>query len=208
MKRISLVMVTAAAFLGIGTASADGQYWGGFTESQTYGSSGINSVVTDIYDDHDNPQLIGQKMTVNINPTAGVGQPTAYYVGIGINNTTTGMYTSSGWKAYKSGLYEPAAIGTGGHQTFTVFSGDMTICQSVARQVMLNGGGIGDVGSVQFYAGYGYVTPENQATMEKLYSQHATTVPSDTMQLMYAQTQMMQSKAYQKIYSVDCSIGN
>ncbi|ACX96470.1 hypothetical protein [Halothiobacillus neapolitanus] len=208
MKRISLVMVTAAAFLGIGAASADGQYWGGFTKSQTYGSSAINSVVTDIYDDHDNPQLIGQKMTVNINPTAGVGQPTAYYVGIGINNTMSGMYTSSGWKAYKSGLYEPAAIDAGGHETFTVFGGDMTICQSVARQVMLNEDGIGNVGSVQFYAGYGYITPENQATMEKLYSQHATTVPSDTMQLMYAQTQMMQSKAYQKIYSVDCSIGN
>ena len=207
MKHFFLAATITASLFGA-CAHADNQIWGGFTESQTYGNGAITSVVTDFYSDNDNPQLVGQRMVVHINPTAGIGQPTAYYVGIGIDNNMSGMFTLSGWKPYTTGLYEPAAVGSGAPQTFTVFNGDETICQAVARQVMLNGGGIGNVGSVQFYAGYGYVTPDQQATMNQLYSQKATTVPAENMQLMYAQTQMMQAKAYQKIYSVDCSIGN
>lgn len=216
MKRICTALGLAAA-IGVCPVYAGSLYGGlyggfGITQSTTYGSSGINAVVTDIYSDNmDNPQLVGQQMTINLNPSgAAVGCPTAYYVGIGINNSMAGMYTASGWKKYTSGMYEPVAIGTGGAQSLTILDGSQTICQAVAQQVMQNGGWVNmnGVGSVQFYAGYGYVSPDNQNLMQSLYSQKATTVPQENMQLMFAQSQMMQSKTYQQVYSVDCSTGN
>ncbi|HQS03173.1 MAG: hypothetical protein B7Y07_08125 [Halothiobacillus sp. 24-54-40] len=215
MKRI-LTALGLAATIGVCPVYADSPYGGdyggfGITQSTTYGSSGINAVVTDIYDNHDNPQLIGQRMTINLQPSgASVGQPTAYYVGIGINNAMAGMYTATGWKKYTSGMYEPVAIGVGGGESFTILDGSQTICQAVAQQVFQNGGGfnMGGVGSVQFYAGYGYVSPDKQSVMQNLYSQKATTVPQENMQLMFAQSQMMQSQTYQQVYSVDCSTGN
>jgi len=215
MKRILMGLGLASA-LGVWPVYAGDFYGGnyggfGITQSTTYGSSEINAVVTDIYSSNDNPQLIGQRMTINLQPSgASVGQPTAYYVGIGINNAMAGMYTVTGWKKYTSGMYEPIAIGTGGAQSFTILDGSQTICQAVAQQVFQNGGGfnMNGVGSVQFYAGYGYVSLDNQSLMQSLYSQQATTVPQENMQLMFAQSQMMQSQTYQQVYSVDCSTGN
>jgi hypothetical protein len=215
MKRILIALGLASAMGGC-PVYADGVYgaiYGGFgiTQSTTYGSSGINAVVEDIYSSNDNPQLMGQRVTINLQPSGGsIGQPTAYYVGIGINNSMAGMYTASGWKKYTSGMYEPVVIGTGRAQSFTILDGSQTICQAVAQQVFQNGGGfsMNGVGSVQIYAGYGYVSPDNQNLMQSLYSQQATTVPQENMQLMFAQSQMMQSQTYQQVYSVDCSTGN
>ncbi len=215
MKRICTAL-GLAALMGVCPVYADGVYGGmyggfGIAQSTTYGSSGINAVVTDIYSNNDNAQLMGQQVTINLQPSGGsVGQPTAYYVGIGINNSMAGMFTATGWKKYTSGMYEPVAIGTGGTQSFTILDGSQTICQAVAQQVFQNGGGfsMNGVGSVQLYAGYGYVSPDNQSLMQSLYSQQATTVPQENMQLMFAQSQMMQGKTYQQVYSVDCSTGN
>lgn len=209
MKHISNAL-GLLALMGLSSAQASG--FGldfGNSESTTYGTASINAVVTDIYSDNDNPQLIGQKMTVNINPTgAAIGQPNAYYVGVGINGgSMVGEFTAEGWKPYVNGLYEPIAATTGSPQSFAIFDGSLTICQAVSRLVMQNGGGIGNVGDVQFYAGNGYLSPDQQNQIATYYSK-ASTVPTENLQIMFAQQEMLQDKNYQQVYSTDCSVGN
>jgi hypothetical protein len=143
--------------------------------------------VAERWDDHDaRNDVVSASFTFT--PEAGEqGRPVRFYIGIGTFARDAGAFlTPEGWKGWNSGPF-PAIAG------FDAFPSQwgMTVLDHKKLCELTD-----TYGETEIYIGYGILTAENEATINKFVSTGATTVRADSMRETYIQQNMLTRQNY------------
>lgn len=140
--------------------------------------------------------LISQTVTVYLSPSPNdAGRPGAYFIGVRTRGREIAQFTQGNWEPWRGGLYATADIFEAlppGDRSYVVLD----------RQLICN---LTGNGKVELWAGYGTLTPENEATVEKYHALANPRIPPDHIRHMYVQQDMTKYTKYWNVLNYDCS---
>lgn len=156
-------------------------------------SAGAYAVKVDHRDFEGN--LISQTVTVYLSPSPqDAGRPGAYFIGVRKRESDIAQFTGGRWVPWQGGLYAPAQIFQAlptGYAPYVVLDHQL-ICS-------VTGGG-----KIELWAGYGTLTPENEATVEQYHAIANPRLPADHVRHVYVQLDMTKNNKFWNVFNYEC----